>query len=352
MDVQSGLRAEIVSSVGALDALEPAWWELWWRCPPATPFQSPAWLIPWWHAFAPGELATVAIWQGAALVGLAPFYLERGEAGTRLLPLGVSLSDYLDVLIDPACEPQAADAIVNAVLALDWEIWELQELRPQAQAWSLLAAPVLAGAHSLPGRSSLSPATPMCIQRAPLSACPVVLLSGPPDLSGCVPPRRRQLLRTARSAATRRGHDIAEMRPDETQAFLGELFRLHAMRWYARGEEGVLADTLVQRFHRAALPRLAAAGLAHCFLIRIAGQVAGAYHGFHHRTAAYYYLGGFDPAFAKESPGAILIGHAMSEALREAAGEFHFLRGREAYKYGWGAVDRWNERCGIARAPQ
>lgn len=345
MAVHSGLPTEIVSSAAELEALEPAWWELWRRCPAATPFQSPAWLIPWWHAFSPGELATVVAWQQERLVGLAAFYVERGGASSRLLPLGISLSDYLDVLIDPACGREAATAITDAMLELEWESWDLEELRPQAQAWRLLAAPGLSSAQGLSGASEP-------IQRTPQSACPVVALGGPSDLSGCVPPRRRQLLRTARSAAARRGYEIAEMRPEETHAFLSALFRLHALRWAERGEEGVLADVAVQRFHRAALPRLAAARLARCFVIRIAGEVAGAYHGFHHGTSACYYLGGFDPAFAKESPGAILIGHAMSQALREGATEFHFLRGQEAYKYGWGAVDRWNERCRIVKAPR
>ena len=74
------------------------------------------------------------------------------------------------------------------------------------------------------------------------------------------------------------------------------------------------------------------------------GALAGVYYGMQHAGRAYAYLGGFDPAFEEASPGAILIGHAIAEAIGEGAGEFHFLRGREAYKYSWGAADRWNQR--------
>jgi CelD/BcsL family acetyltransferase involved in cellulose biosynthesis len=35
-----------------------------------------------------------------------------------------------------------------------------------------------------------------------------------------------------------------------------------------------------------------------------------------------------------------MIGHAVREAVRDGVREFHFLRGREPYKYAWGAVDR------------
>ena len=54
---------------------------------------------------------------------------------------------------------------------------------------------------------------------------------------------------------------------------------------------------------------------------------------------AYYYIGGFDPSRARLSPGTIMIGHAIEEAIGAGARTFDFLRGREAYKYAWGAVD-------------
>jgi CelD/BcsL family acetyltransferase involved in cellulose biosynthesis len=63
-----------------------------------------------------------------------------------------------------------------------------------------------------------------------------------------------------------------------------------------------------------------------------------------HRDRAYGYLTGFDPTYEFESPGTIVVGYAIETAVREAAREFHFLRGREAYKYHWGAVDRWNRQ--------
>ena len=104
----------------------------------------------------------------------------------------------------------------------------------------------------------------------------------------------------------------------------------------------------MRRFHRDAVDRLGRAGLR-LYLMRLVGRVAGAYYGFHHDDRAYYYLGGFDPSFSFESPGTILVGHAIEEAVREGAREFHFLRGAEAYKYEWGAKDRWNQRRSFRR---
>lgn len=98
------MRASLVTTTlhdtAALRALEAEWWALWRRTPSATPFQSPAWLLPWWQAFAPGELFAVTVRRNGDLVGLAPLYIEDGAHGRRLLSLGISVSDYLDVLLD------------------------------------------------------------------------------------------------------------------------------------------------------------------------------------------------------------------------------------------------------------
>ncbi len=76
--------------------------------------------------------------------------------------------------------------------------------------------------------------------------------------------------------------------------------------------------------------------------MRISGRPVGAYFGLRHGQRAYAYLGGFDPAFEDASPGALTIEAACAEAAENGASEFHFLRGREAYKYAWGAEDRIN----------
>jgi CelD/BcsL family acetyltransferase involved in cellulose biosynthesis len=153
----------------------------------------------------------------------------------------------------------------------------------------------------------------------------------------------------ARHRTSRRGGVVSRVEAADIVAVLQRLFALHGARWQGRGEEGVLADGAVRAFHLAAAPLLAEAGLLRLYAVTIEGQIVGIYHGLHHRECAYAYLGGFDPAFGFESPGAVLLGHALEEAIGEGAREFHLLRGQEPYKYEWGAVDRWNERLTFRR---
>lgn len=332
----TSLSTHEIRSAEALAALEPEWWDLWWRCSVATPFQSPSWLLSWWNAFAGGQLSAVAVRANGRLVGLAPFYVDFGPLGQRLLPLGMSVSDYLDILADDDYADTVPGVLVRSIaeLSMPWDSWELTELGVTA---------IGLGVRPPEGCTEESDAVSVC----PVLALPRRLA----DLHTVIPPRKRRDLRAARHRAERRGTvDIVASTTANADVALARLIDLHRARWQSRGGNGVLADPRVQRFHADAVPGLMRAGIARFYTLEIAGRVAGVYYGFTHLGRAYGYLTGFDPAFEYDSPGTILIGHAIEEAVHEEAREFHFLRGSEKYKYQWGARDRWNRRRVFRRA--
>ena len=70
--------------------------------------------------------------------------------------------------------------------------------------------------------------------------------------------------------------------------------------------------------------------------------MAGVFYGVRRGATLYAYLGGFDPDFAFESPGTVLMGDALDRMTGEGAGCIDLLRGQEPYKHEWGAFDRPN----------
>src|SRR5918997_5980806 len=132
----SSISAELVTDQDALAALAPDWLDLWRRVPSALPFQAPFWMIPWWRRFRPGALFLLTARRNGRLVGLAPGYIEHGPLGRRILPVGISLSDHLDVLADPEWETEALQALASAAMSRsdEWDSWELEELLPDAAA--------------------------------------------------------------------------------------------------------------------------------------------------------------------------------------------------------------------------
>ena len=319
------IQIDLVSDEQSLDALEAEWWDLFKRSATATPFQSPAWLLAWWRSFRPGALCTLAV-RDETLIGLAPMYLEDGRLGRRLLPIGIAISDYIDLLVDDRRKSDALAAIGQGVRALSWDIWELGELKPGAYA--------------------LAPELGACADAAveAQSACPVLRWETGDDPLSRSPARKRRQIRRAESLAALRGDVKVQAMNTRPREFLSALNELHAARWRVRGQAGVLAESRVVRFHQDALAALSAADLARCYVLEIGGRPAAAFYGLSHRETLYAYLGGFAPEFAYESPGAILIARAMRMASAEGMQAFDFLRGQEDYKYAWGAEDRWNMR--------
>ena len=227
-------------------------------------------------------------------------------------------------------------ALVEQLTAADgsWDVCELSELAPDADALRL------------PGLSKCQDIV------AGSQSCPVLALPDTPEqLRYSLPPRKVRHWRMARNRAARRGEIKFETADPTTARFLlAQVIRLHQARWERQGESGVFADPQVTRFHYDAIGQLVDAGLARIYTVEVGGSTVGAYYGFVHRGRAFAYVFGFDPEWAFESPGTILIWHAIEQAIREGAREFHFLRGREAYKYRWGAKDRWNRVRTLRRA--
>jgi CelD/BcsL family acetyltransferase involved in cellulose biosynthesis len=322
---RSGARLEIVDDPEALCRLAVEWWALWDRVGEATPFQTPAWLLPWWRAFAPGRLLTLAIRRDGELIALAPFYVDEHA---RALPVGVALSDYFDVLIDPAHFCCAAEQLRRAWrggFAGAPKQWEMIELFPDAKVFALQIGAV-----------------------APAGVCPVLEIPlGAQGACACVPASKRRKLAMARHRAERAGGVTIERASGaDLSSSLDALVRLQDLRWRQCGG-GVLGDERVRRFHALALPELDRAGLLDLLLCRMRGEIIAVYYGLRDARRSYAYLGGYDPDAAFISPCVLLIGRAIDDAARRGAREFHFLRGGEAYKYEWGARDRINGRIVI-----
>ncbi|UQA62960.1 GNAT family N-acetyltransferase [Polyangium aurulentum] len=332
------LEWQLVTSPRALLELREAWAALWSRCPNATVFQHPDWVLPWCEHLFSGELFTLCLRTGGRLAGVALMHRWHDGAERVLSMLGAGHSDYHDLLIEPEMA-QAAKEALSAWLdahADQWDRIEVSELRP--------GCPLL----------DLEPAGAIALVEEQ-DACPVLMLSADGGLEEQVPPRMAGNLRTARRRAEQMGEvSFESVRPDNLDELLDALLGLHASRWQERGDTGVLSADAVQRFHKDVARGFLGRGMLAFEVLRIDRKIVSVLYGFYDHQALRYYLGGFDPAFARASVGSLVLARAIEQALGRGVKEFDFLRGREPYKYAWGASDRpilrWrlvrNTKCG------
>lgn len=314
-----------LTHTGALMALASEWWALWDRCPGATPFQSPGWALAWWRQFGAGGLWTVTVREpGGRLVGIAPLYLHACDGLHTVRLVGAGLSDYLDLLAEPGWETTLVRGVADE-LAAHPERWDRAEFQQLAAG-----SPLLQAGAAFSGETAAA------------EPCPVVSLAANARGETAAASARLCANIAADARRLRRvaiGTCIEPATTETLGAMLHELRRLHGARWERRGQRGVLSDASVWDFHCEAASALFARGVARLYALRANGGTIGVYYGFVSGGRAYYYLGGFDPAYRQAGIGNQLVAHAMAQGRGEGAAVFDFLRGQEPYKYRWGAKD-------------
>jgi CelD/BcsL family acetyltransferase involved in cellulose biosynthesis len=327
------LLANLITTTEALAALEAEWSALWARCPAATPFQTPEWLLGWWRHFGvqPGwRLWTIALRDTATgrLIGLAPLFVHPGPDGTtrQLSPVGIGITDYLDALLEPAWSGPGAERLLAEIAAgaAEWDICDLEQLPPESP---------LLGARVPPGVSG------EILDGKP---CPVLALPGSvaafeAGLAGWL---RRNLRRGRRRLAEAGDFAFERATAATLDEHLDALFRLHGERFRAAEHQGAFGGPEIRAYHREVARGLLARDLLRMYGMRLDGRLVGVWYGLAANGRVYAFQSGFDDALARSSPGTLIVGHAIEEAIREGDREFDFLRGAEAYKYDWGAADR------------
>lgn len=282
-----------------LALLAPDWWQLWRQDSNATPFQSPAWLMPWARQFGGAISGAVIGRSDGELTALLPVFRLDG----RWLLWGAGTSDWLDGVFAPEVSPSDLRAGLSL---LDGPL-DLYQMRR--------ASPLAALAQEL----------------RPSEPCLAI------DLPAKLPHSIEKNLAYYRRRAAR-----AEVTgPHELRAGdIDTLIELHARRWNSVAQPGVFGDTRVAAWHREAAAQLEGAGLLRLYGMRHRNELAAILYALSAKGVTYFYLSGFDPELAALGLGTILIGHAVECAEREGCTRFDFLRGREAYKFHWGAVER------------
>lgn len=312
------VRIDILRTTAELEHIVGEWRTLWQRNTQATPFQSPEWLLPWWHHFGQRELRTVTIRDRDELIGLLPLYLypDLRSHKQQLLPLGVGTTDYLDGIFAPRC---TAEHIRDALRVLGESTGWDEACFSQLQSGSRLL--------QVGDRRDIFP-TEAC------SRTPAVPIA---DL----PRKLRQNVRYYRNRARRIGRiDFTFATEHNCMATFETLHRLHTERWQQDGQSGVLADPRVIAWHREALPQLARAGTLWLCSLALSGETVAVMYALAdppnrtHRTL-YVYLPSYSIHHAEIRPGTMLQAMAMEYAAQQGFESVDLLRGDEPYKQLW-----------------
>ena len=312
------------SVITELDWLVPEWQRLWETSPNTTEFQHPSWLLAWWRCFGSGKLRlAVTIREGGVLVGVIPLCILREREAKKLMFLGAGLSDSADALYLPGYESRVGDAL-DWFLRTEASCWDIADLQPIPTDSPLLR---LSGHHE----TTIAQVEPHGVLELP---------SRIEDFQNQLSPHFRERIRDAFRRAAKMG-EVAFSRAinDDLDHVMDALLQFRGSRWSETNDEP-MEPRNAARFFRISARSLLDLGDLRLFYLSIRGEIASILYAFTHRNHASLYLVGFDPAFARCSPGVLIISHALETFIGEGAVECDFLRGQEAFKSRWGLKAR------------
>lgn len=134
----------------------------------------------------------------------------------------------------------------------------------------------------------------------------------------------------------------------ELAGAIRELARLHQARQQQKGNPGAFAQNRAIEFHTELAGHFLDKGWLRLYLLTVAEHTIAAIYCYKFGGKFSFYQSGYDPAWGDCSPGALIMLHAVREAINEGADEFDFLRGTEAYKASWTSAARTDRRLRIA----
>ena len=309
-------RVEVsaLTSEDDFGSLSPQWDALVHAMPRPSPFLLHGWLAEWWrHYGSSRRLAVVVARRDGSLVGAVPLYVGR-SGGLRVARfIGGHESALADALLAADEPDETAVALLDEVRRQPFDYADLFGL-PTVSAWERV--------EELPS-----------IERV---EAPVLLMPDGWDEAYAAKTSSKK-----RNLHRRRLRQLGELGDveftvgrtrEELEPLLEVAFRLHSARWEGRPDGSTFGTEAGREFHRAAMRRLAGDDVLRLVLMTVGGEPAAFHYYFRLQGTMVVHRLGFDPRFARLSPGLVSTLETLRQASAEGATRVEFLGGNERYK--------------------
>lgn len=293
-----------------------------------TPFSTWEWQSLWWSHFGQqGVWCVFAIREQGAMVGIAPLYWEAENGYLKFIG-GEDLSDYLDILSLKGKERQAWIGVLRYLDSSPPKIRGLDLHCLPANSPTLQVLPPLAEAQGCQVKVEVE------------EVCPILRLpeSWEAYLSQLDGKDRHELRRKMRKAEAAfpplrfRQCSKEECSRQDIKSFI-------CLHRKSRPEKEAFMNGEREIFFREASQTLARKGWLRLYILERDQRAAAAMLCFDYGETLYLYNSGYDPELSSLSPGIVLIGYCLQDAIWRGKRCFDFMRGKEDYKYRLGGKD-------------
>jgi CelD/BcsL family acetyltransferase involved in cellulose biosynthesis len=296
----------------------------------ATVFQTYEWFECWWKSFGQlKQLYVLSVWDGSTLVGIAPLMIVRRAGLSQLEFVGTPNADYQDFILGKRSGellPLLARHLFDHRDA--WDMMVLRNVPTDSPTFALLPAMM---------RSFGMGATDL--ERM---ACPTLEISSRPAdirrmLDGYSTRRRiKQMKRHGELNFTRCSSQ------EQLDRFLPQFFDQYVKRREGSVAAEVFRRTEVRAFFQDLADSMLTCGWLHFSVLECAARPVAFHFGFEFGERLYWYKPSFDPTWARQSPGTVLLSHLIRDSMERDLQELDFTVGAEAFKYRYANTQRTN----------
>jgi len=311
----SSVNIDVVSDISGLRSLAESWNAL------ASDFKTPLLRHEWFLACAeafcpPGQLSILVARDQDSLVGIAPLVLSPNFGAHRLEILGAAVLEEMSGFLYRT--PEALSGLVRAIIAKGKPLYLKGLLSDSAEANALhQSRQGFAYFRSVPSASPWIP-----------------INSSWSDFTATISSSWRSNLRRSQRRAEEFGKvefELVTPNHESLEGLLAEVFRVESAGWKSRTQTALATYAPLNRFFRAYAKSAVDLGMLQLAFLKINGKAVAVQLLVRHANRLWVLKVGYDEAYARCSPG-ILLMHRVIQAA--------FEKGYEAYEL-LGANETW-----------
>jgi len=326
-----------ITTIEALTAYRKAWDALAEMDQRDGFFRSWDWQVFWFKHFSPANsLFTLIVTEDDEVTAIVPmaFYKIRILPKLYCTVLGfmgreIVTGDYLDIL----CESRDKQSILSLVVS--WLLAQKMNFSLLLFGEVLVTEPVRESGKKL-----------LCghpVRQQESRVCPYITLPlNYNDYLQGLSKKFRSNVRyyTKKILESLGGQITVASEGEQIIDGLNDLFFLHIKRWQAEGVPCTFTDPIFQNFIKDLCKKCAAENRVKLYRIIVDNKAIAAVLMFYWKETAIFYQTGWDPDYKNYSPGVVLIGRTIQDAIDDGRKYYDFLRGDEGYKANWAKEHR------------